>query len=172
MPWEHCPQDLIVHWWGKTQSTGGQVNTHILISSSLDFVGWVTYIGFICKTLHCYKNHSRYYSWIIIKWFHDVPWPELYITTKYCPRRWQYWIWLIPSIHLSVKNTAVFQQKHIAALGQSSFEFISLHGDNHNALPDIIPEDVKYGLLLNWMLISFGFFSFLFFFFLLHACNV
>ncbi len=28
MPQEYCPQDSIVRWWGKTQSTGGQVNTH------------------------------------------------------------------------------------------------------------------------------------------------
>jgi hypothetical protein len=25
---EDCPRDLIVRWWGKTQSTGGQINTH------------------------------------------------------------------------------------------------------------------------------------------------
>jgi hypothetical protein len=44
-----------------------------------------------------------------------------------------------------MKNTAIFQQKHITALEQSSFEFISLHGDNHNELPDIIHEDVNMG---------------------------
>ncbi len=54
--------------------------------------------------------------------------------------------WLGDSYRLYLRDTAVLQLKHIAALEQSLFEFISLYGDNCTTLPDIVPEDVSMGI--------------------------
>jgi len=53
--------------------------------------------------------------------------------------------WLGDSYRLYLRDTAVLQMKHIAALEQSSFNFISLYGDNCTTLPDIVPEDDNMG---------------------------
>ena len=45
------------------------------------------------------------------------------------------------SYRLYLRDTAILQWKHIAALEQSSFDFISLYGDNQTVLPDIVPEE-------------------------------
>jgi hypothetical protein len=49
--------------------------------------------------------------------------------------------WMGESYRLYLRDTAILQQKHIAALEQSSFDFISLYGDNQTVLPDIVPEE-------------------------------
>jgi hypothetical protein len=41
----------------------------------------------------------------------------------------------------ALRDTAILQRKHIATLEQSSFDFISLYGDNQTVLPDIVPEE-------------------------------
>jgi hypothetical protein len=53
--------------------------------------------------------------------------------------------WMGESYRLYLRDTAILQQKHIAALEQSSFDFISLYGDNCTALPDIVPEEDSTG---------------------------
>jgi hypothetical protein len=53
--------------------------------------------------------------------------------------------WMGESYWLYLRDTAILQQKHITALEQSSFDFISLYGDNHTALPDIVPEEGNTG---------------------------
>ena len=53
--------------------------------------------------------------------------------------------WMGESYRLYLRDTAILQQKHITALEQSSFDFISLYGDNRTALPDIVPEDTSTG---------------------------
>ena len=45
------------------------------------------------------------------------------------------------SYRLYLRDTAILQRKHIAALEQSSFDFITLDGDNQTVLPDIVPEE-------------------------------
>jgi hypothetical protein len=49
------------------------------------------------------------------------------------------------SHRLSLRVMVILQQKHITALEQSLFDFISLSGENHTALPEIIPEDDNIG---------------------------
>jgi hypothetical protein len=51
--------------------------------------------------------------------------------------------WMGESYRLYLRDMAILQQKHITALDQSSFDFISLYGDNCTALPDIVPEDTS-----------------------------
>ncbi len=53
--------------------------------------------------------------------------------------------WMGEFYRLYLRDTANLQQKHIAALEQSSFDFISLYGDNCTALPDIVPEEDSTG---------------------------
>ena len=45
------------------------------------------------------------------------------------------------SYRLYLRDTAILQWKHIAALEQSSSDFISLYGDNQTVLPDIVPVE-------------------------------
>jgi hypothetical protein len=69
--------------------------------------------------------------------------------------------WLGDSYRLYLRDTAVLQLKHIAALEQSSFEFISLYGEYCTTLPDIVPEDDSMGIYtkkLNVNVVSFFFF--------------
>jgi hypothetical protein len=49
------------------------------------------------------------------------------------------------SYRLYLRDTAVLQVKHITALEQSSFDFISLYGDNCTALPNIVSDDDSMG---------------------------
>jgi hypothetical protein len=49
------------------------------------------------------------------------------------------------SYRLYLRDTAVLQAKHITALEQSSFDFISLYGDNCTALPDILSDNDSMG---------------------------
>ena len=49
--------------------------------------------------------------------------------------------WMGESYRLYLRDTAILQRKHIAALEQSSFDFITLYGDNQTVLPDIVPEE-------------------------------
>jgi hypothetical protein len=49
------------------------------------------------------------------------------------------------SYRLYLRDTAVLQAKHVTALEQSSFDFISLYGDNCTTLPDIVPDDDSMG---------------------------
>jgi hypothetical protein len=49
--------------------------------------------------------------------------------------------WMGESYRLYLRDTAILQRKHIAALEQASFDFISLYGDNQTVLPDILPEE-------------------------------
>ena len=53
--------------------------------------------------------------------------------------------WLGDSYRLYLRDTAVLQLRHIAALEQSLFEFVSLYGENCTTLPDIVPEDNSMG---------------------------
>jgi hypothetical protein len=53
--------------------------------------------------------------------------------------------WMGESYRLYLRDTAILQQKHIAALEQSLFDFISLYRDNCTALPDIVPEEDSMG---------------------------
>jgi hypothetical protein len=53
--------------------------------------------------------------------------------------------WLGDSYRLYLRDTAVLQLRHIAALERSLFEFISLYGENCTTLPDIVPEDNSMG---------------------------
>jgi hypothetical protein len=53
--------------------------------------------------------------------------------------------WMGESYRLYLRDTAILQQKHIAALEQSSFDFISLYGNNCTALPDIVSEEDSTG---------------------------
>ena len=69
--------------------------------------------------------------------------------------------WLGDSYRLYLRDTAVLQLKHIAALEQSLFEFISLYGEYCTTLPDIVPEDDSMGIYtkkLNVNVVSFFFF--------------
>jgi hypothetical protein len=50
------------------------------------------------------------------------------------------------SYRLYLRDTAVLQAKHVTALEQSSFDFISLYGENCTTVPDIVPEDDSMGL--------------------------
>jgi hypothetical protein len=46
----------------------------------------------------------------------------------------KFWLrWMGESYRLYLRDTAILQQKHITALEQSSFDFISLYGDNCTA---------------------------------------
>ena len=45
--------------------------------------------------------------------------------------------WMGESYRLYLSDTAILQRKHIAALEQSSFDFISLYGDNQTVLPTL-----------------------------------
>ncbi len=54
--------------------------------------------------------------------------------------------WMRDSYRLCLRDAAVLQAKHVTALEQSSFDFISLYGENCTTLPDIIPEDDSMGL--------------------------
>ncbi len=45
------------------------------------------------------------------------------------------------SYRLYLRDTLVLQAKHVTALEQASFDFISLYGENCTTLPDIVPED-------------------------------
>ena len=49
--------------------------------------------------------------------------------------------WMGESYRLYLRDTAILQRKHIAALEQSSFDFINLYGDNQTVFPDIVPEE-------------------------------
>jgi hypothetical protein len=49
------------------------------------------------------------------------------------------------SYRLYLRDTDVLQDKHITALEQSSFDFMSLYGDNCTALPDIVPDNDNMG---------------------------
>jgi hypothetical protein len=53
--------------------------------------------------------------------------------------------WLGDSYRLYLRDTAVHQLKHTAALEQSSFQFISLYEENCTTLPGIVPEDDSIG---------------------------
>jgi hypothetical protein len=53
--------------------------------------------------------------------------------------------WMGESYRLYLRDTAILQRKHIAALEQSLFDFISLYRDNCTALPDIVPEKDSTG---------------------------
>jgi hypothetical protein len=53
--------------------------------------------------------------------------------------------WMGESYRLYLRDMAILQQKHITAFEQSSFDFISLYGDNRTALPDIVPEEDSMG---------------------------
>ncbi len=53
--------------------------------------------------------------------------------------------WMGDSYRLYLRDTAVLQAKHVTALEQSSFDFISLYGENRTALPDIVPDDDSMG---------------------------
>jgi hypothetical protein len=48
------------------------------------------------------------------------------------------------SYRLYLRDTAVLQAKHVTALEQSSFDFISLYGENCTTLPDIFPDDTAW----------------------------
>ena len=56
--------------------------------------------------------------------------------------------WMGDSYRLYLRDTAVLQAKHIAALDQSSFDFISLYGENRTTLPDLFP------MMTLWVLIN------------------
>ncbi len=76
-------------WWGWNDSWFHQVLT------MLD--GWLVQALF---ARHCSPPNQAYFCyWTIIAWVHDILWQELNITTQYYPRRWQYGIVLISSIH-------------------------------------------------------------------------
>jgi hypothetical protein len=49
--------------------------------------------------------------------------------------------WMGDSYRLYLRDTLVLQAKHVTALEQASFDFISLYGENCTTLPDIVPED-------------------------------
>jgi hypothetical protein len=44
-----------------------------------------------------------------------------------------------------LQDIAVLQAKHITAPEQSSFDFISLYGDNCTALPNIVSDNDSIG---------------------------
>ncbi len=54
--------------------------------------------------------------------------------------------WIGDSYRLYLRDTAVLQAKHVNALEQSSFDFISLYRENPTTLPDFIPNDDSMGL--------------------------
>ncbi len=45
------------------------------------------------------------------------------------------------SYRLYLRDTAVLQHKHVAALDKASNEFFTLFGENQTTLPDIVPLD-------------------------------
>jgi hypothetical protein len=49
------------------------------------------------------------------------------------------------SYRLYLRDNAVLQAKYITALEQSSFDFISLYGDNCTALSNVVPDDDSMG---------------------------
>jgi hypothetical protein len=53
--------------------------------------------------------------------------------------------WEIPTGSY-LRDTAVLQAKHVTALEQSFFDFISFYGENPTTLPDIVPDDDSMGL--------------------------
>ncbi len=55
--------------------------------------------------------------------------------------------WMGDSYRLYLRDTVVLQAKHVTALEQSSFDFISLYGESCTTLPDIVPEDDSRGLI-------------------------
>ncbi len=59
--------------------------------------------------------------------------------------------WMGDSYKLYLRDTVVLQAKHVTALEQSSFDFISLYGENCTTLPDIAPEDDSRGLFLFYL---------------------
>ncbi len=53
--------------------------------------------------------------------------------------------WMGDSYRLYLRDTGVLQAKHITALEQSSFDFISLYGDNCTAFPYIVSDNDSMG---------------------------
>jgi hypothetical protein len=49
--------------------------------------------------------------------------------------------WMGDSYRLYLRDTSIFQQKHLTALDRASTKFTTLFGENRMTLPDVVPVD-------------------------------
>ncbi len=85
--------------------------------------------------ISCFSSHSRRVWAVVLP--DEAGMNSDFIESQLC--------WMGNFYRLYLRDTTVHQAKHITALEQSSFDFISLYGDNCTALPNIVSDDESMG---------------------------